>query len=147
MPCGDKTYSGVLGTNYLNKNLKSILEICEENNYNTELIATSSNVHATPASFYTNVSSLKKYEDISMQLNTIKVDYFIGGGKKHFNYRQDSRIFIKEMKSFDMVKNLKGFQKSEADKIDLFTYVRAPMLKQRKRSPTARVSHSHFRKI
>ena len=135
MACGDKTYNGVVGINYLNKNLKSILEICEENGYNTGLIATSSIVHATPASFYANVSSRKKYEDIAMQLSTSEVDYFIGGGKKHFNQREDGRNLIKEMKSFDMVKNLKGFQKSEADKIGLFTYKDEPPSLNQGRDP------------
>ena len=135
MACGDKTYNGVVGINYLNKNLKSILEICEENGYNTGLIATSSIVHATPASFYANVSSRKKYEDIAMQLSTSEVDYFIGGGKKHFNQREDGRNLIKEMKSIDIVKNLKGFQKSEADKIGLFTYKDEPPSLNQGRDP------------
>ena len=51
MACGEKTYNGVIGINQYNKELKSILEICEENGYKTGLIATSTIVHATPASF------------------------------------------------------------------------------------------------
>ena len=39
MACGEKTYNGVLGINSKNKKLQSILEICEENGYNTGLIA------------------------------------------------------------------------------------------------------------
>ena len=125
----------MIGISSRNQKLESVLEICEENGYNTGLIANSSIVHATPASFYANVSSRKKYEDIAMQLSTSEVDYFIGGGKKHFNQREDGRNLIKEMKSFDMVKNLKGFQKSEADKIGLFTYKDEPPSLNQGRDP------------
>ena len=57
MACGEKTYNGVIGISSRNQKLESVLEICEENGYNKGLIANSSIVHATPASFYANVDS------------------------------------------------------------------------------------------
>jgi alkaline phosphatase len=122
MACGEKTYNGVIGINQYNKELKSILEICEENGYNTGLIATSTIVHATPATFYANVVSRKKYEEIALQMSMSEVDYFIGGGKNYFINRTDNRNLIKEMETVDVVKNLRAFKKSSADKIGLFTY-------------------------
>jgi len=59
MATGVKTYNGVLGIDPKNIQYKSILEICHELGYATGLLATSSIVHATPASFYAKV--LKGY--------------------------------------------------------------------------------------
>tara|TARA_B100000579_G_scaffold416284_1_gene411684 strand:+ start:4390 stop:5445 length:1056 start_codon:yes stop_codon:yes gene_type:complete len=126
MACGEKTYNGVLGINSKNEKLESVLEICEENGYNTALIVNSSIVHATPASFYANVSSRKLYEEIAIQLSESDVDYFIGGGKKYFNQREDGRNLIEEMNSIDVVKNFNKFQKSDAGKIGFFTYDEEP---------------------
>lgn len=122
MACGEKTYNGAIGINPSNEELKSILKICEEKGYNTGLIATSSIVHATPASFYANVISRRKYEEIAFQMSESEVDYFIGGGKNYFNKRIDNRNLIKEMVGVDVVKNLRSFRKSKADRIGLFTY-------------------------
>tara|TARA_B100001175_G_scaffold309560_1_gene311428 strand:- start:1495 stop:2550 length:1056 start_codon:yes stop_codon:yes gene_type:complete len=126
MACGEKTYNGVLGINSKNEKLQSVLEICEDNGYNSGLIVNSSIVHATPASFYANVSSRKLYEEIAIQLSESDVDYFIGGGKKYFNQREDGRNLIEEMNSIDVVKNFKKFQKSDAGKIGFFTYDEEP---------------------
>ena len=68
MACGEKTYNGVLGINSKNKKLQSVLEICEDHGYNTGLIATSSIVHATPASFYANVDSRKSLKKLPFSL-------------------------------------------------------------------------------
>ncbi len=122
MACGEKIYNYVLGINSKNEKLESVLEICEDNGYNTGLIANSSIVHATPASFYANVDSRKKYEEIAVQLSESDVDYFIGGGKKHFNERKDSRDLIKEMNTVDVVKSFRAYKKSDAKRIGLFTY-------------------------
>ena len=121
MACGEKTYNGVLGISSRNKKLESVLEICEDNGYNTGLIANSSIVHATPASFYANIDSRKKYEEIALQLSESNVNYFIGGGKKYFNKREDNRNLIKEMDKVDVVKNFNAYKKSDVDRIG-FTY-------------------------
>ena len=126
MACGEKTYNGVLGINSKNEKLESVLEICEDNGYNSGLIVNSSIVHATPASFYANVSSRKLYEEIAIQLSESDVDYFIGGGKKYFNQREDGRNLIEEMNNMDVVKSFKKFKRSDAGKIGLFTYDEEP---------------------
>ena len=96
MACGEKTYNGVLGINSKNKKLQSILEICEENGYNTGLIANSSIVHATPASFYANIDSRRKYEEIALQLSESNVDYFIGGGKNILTKERITETLLKK---------------------------------------------------
>ena len=54
-------------------------------------------------------------------MSTSVVDYFIGGGKKHFNDREDNRNLIKEMSTYDIVSSLSRFDKSTASKIGHFT--------------------------
>jgi len=113
MACGIKTLNGVIGIGTKNEYTKSILEISKEKGYQTGLISTSSIVHATPASFYANVVSRKEYEEIAFQLSTSVVDYFIGGGKKHFTQRKDSRNLIKEMVDYDIVSSISKFDSSD----------------------------------
>tara|TARA_B110000261_G_C13080055_1_gene355594 strand:+ start:76 stop:1125 length:1050 start_codon:yes stop_codon:yes gene_type:complete len=121
MACGIKTLNGVIGIGTKNEYTKSILEISKEKGYQTGLISTSSIVHATPASFYANVISRREYEKIAFQLSTSVVDYFIGGGKKHFTQRKDSRNLIKEMVDYDIVSSVSKFDSSDSKKIGHFT--------------------------
>ncbi|MGC6478913.1 MAG: alkaline phosphatase [Flavobacteriaceae bacterium] len=135
MACGVKTLNGAVGISPRNEKLKSILEHCQEANYSTALLATSSIVHATPASFYANVISRKRYQDIALQLSEHDIDIFIGGGKKHFDSRDDRRNLIKEMERYTFVNSLKKFQESTAAKIGYFTYPDEPPMKMRGRKP------------
>ena len=124
MACGKKTYNGAVGVSMARQPLKSILDICESKNYITGLISTSSIVHATPASFYAKVVSRKEYQEIALQLSEHEVDYFIGGGEKHFNKREDKRDLITEMedKNYEIVSTFSRFKKSESNKLGYFTY-------------------------
>ena len=130
MACGEKTFNGVIGINSKNKKLKSILEYCITKEYNTALVATSSIVHATPASFYANVISRRQYEDIALQLRFHNVNYFIGGGQKYFNRREDKRNLLKEMEveGYTIVNNINNFKNSSSDKLGFFTYTDEPPL-------------------
>lgn len=127
MACGVKTFNGVIGINLKNQNAPSILEIASEKGYVSGLIATSSIVHATPASFYAKVTSRKKYEEIARQLSESEVDFFIGGGKKHFVKREDKRNILDEMDSFEFVSRLSEFEKSTSNKLGLFTNMDEPL--------------------
>ena len=121
MACGVKTLNGVIGIGADNKNKVSILTLSKKKGYKTGLIATSSIVHATPASFYANVISRKQYEDIAFQMSVSEVDFFIGGGKKHFNRRKDGRNLLKEMKEWQFTSSLKAFDESTKSKVGYFT--------------------------
>ena len=126
MATGVKTLNGMLGISSKNVKQKSILEICQEFNYKTALIATSSIVHATPASFYAKEDYRYNYENIALQLSKHKVDIFVGGGSKHFMSRKDKRNLVKEMSDYDFVKSITEFEKSKASKIGYFTYFDEP---------------------
>ncbi len=121
MACGVKTINGVVGIGMDNAHKESILAWSKKKGYSTGLIATSSIVHATPASFYANVISRKQYEDIAFQMSVSDVDFFIGGGKKHFNRRKDNRNLLNEMKDWEFTSSLKAFDESTKAHVGYFT--------------------------
>ena len=121
MACGVKTMNGVVGIGMDNAHKESILAWSKKKGYSTGLIATSSIVHATPASFYANVISRKQYEDIAFQMSVSDVDFFIGGGKKHFNRRKDNRNLLNEMKDWQFTSSLKAFDESTKAHVGYFT--------------------------
>ena len=127
MACGVKTYNGTIGVDGKSKSHPSILEISAKKNYTTGLITTSSIVHATPASFYAKVPSRSQYQDIALQLKESDLDYFIGGGKKHFIQRKDKRNLVEEMTDWTIVNRLKNFDNATTDKIGFFTNYDEPL--------------------
>ena len=131
MACGTKTTNGTIGIDTKNNYYESILKICEKKGYNSGMIVTSSVVHATPASFYANVISRAKYQEIAYQLSKSEVDFFIGGGERHFIKRNDKKNLINEMKEWEFVKSLDQFDSSTSKKVGYFTsYEEPPTLKE-----------------
>ena len=126
MATGIKTNNKVLGISPDNIHQKSILEICKEKGYKTALIATSSIVHATPASFYAKENSRYNYENIALQLRNHNIDIFIGGGSKYFTTRKDERNLINEMSEYEFIKSLDELEKSISTKVVYFTYFDEP---------------------
>jgi len=136
MACGEKTQNGFVGMNAKKKSITSILDYCSDLGFRTALLATSSIVHATPASFYAHVNSRKKYETIASQLMQSKVDLFIGGGEKYFNQREDGQnLLTTQDNPFEMVSSLESFSSSNAQKVGYLTYADEPPKKSMDRTP------------
>jgi len=96
--CGEKTYNGAIGVDRDSMPLKTILEEAEEKGYKTGLVATSTIVHATPASFIAHNKSRRNYEEIAEDFLKTDIDFFAGGGKKFFDRREkDDRDLISEL--------------------------------------------------
>jgi len=96
--CGVKTYNGAIGVDKDTMAVQSILEMAEAKNLNTGLVATSTIVHATPASFYSHNEYRKNYDEIASDIVGSGVDFFVGGGKKYFTNREDDRDLYVELK-------------------------------------------------
>lgn len=93
--CGVKTYNGAIGVDPNKKAVASILEEAEKNDLPTGLIATSTIVHATPASFIAHQPLRKMYDEIATDFLKTDIDLFIGGGKKFFDeQRADGNSLI-----------------------------------------------------
>ncbi len=97
--CGVKTYNGAIGVNPDTVAVKTILEEAEQKGLATGLIATSTIVHATPASFIAHVKQRKMYEDIAADFLKTDIELFIGGGKKYFDRRKDGKNLYKALQS------------------------------------------------
>ncbi len=95
---GVKTYNGAIAVNPDTQAVYTLLEEAEAKNMPTGLVATSTIVHATPASFIAHNKSRRNYEEIALDFLDTEVDYFVGGGKKFFDRREDERNLIEELK-------------------------------------------------
>ncbi len=96
---GVKTYNGAIGVDMDTVAVETVLEKAEKKGLATGLIATSTIVHATPASFISHNKYRKNYEEIALDFMDTEIDFFAGGGKKFFDRREDERDLLKEMES------------------------------------------------
>ena len=95
---GKKTFNGAIGLDKDSVAHQTVLERCDEMGMATGMVATSTIVHATPASFISHRPSRKQYEDIAEDFMATEIDYFVGGGKRYFDRRsKDDRNLIEEM--------------------------------------------------
>lgn len=98
LACGEKTKNGMIGVNSDGVPMSSVLDVLADNGKKTGIVVTCYATHATPATFYAKVPDRKQYEDIAVQMmNCDKLNVMIGGGRKHFNQREDGRNLLKEM--------------------------------------------------
>jgi len=110
--CGQKTYNGAIAVDVNKNSIPTILEEAEKNGLATGLVASSSIVHATPACFIAHNEYRKNYEEIATDFLRTEVDYFVGGGLKYFNRRDDDdRNLVKELEA-------KGYMVSDYFKSD-----------------------------
>jgi len=94
---GIKTYNGAIGVNNDTLAVETIVEQVSRKGLSTGLIATSSIVHATPASFYAHTKSRSLYEEIASFLPISEIDFFAGGGIKYFNNRTDNQDLLLQL--------------------------------------------------
>lgn len=94
---GIKTYNGAIGVNSDSIAVPTIVELVQDKNIKTGVVATSSITHATPASFYAHQVSRRFYEAIAHDLYDSDIDFFAGGGLKFFTKREDSIDLMKKM--------------------------------------------------
>ena len=96
--CGVKTYNGAIGVNADTIPVQTILEEVANKGMKTGLVASSSIVHATPASFAAHNRLRSNYEEIAADMSDSKVDLMIGGGKSYFDRRtMDERNLYQEL--------------------------------------------------
>lgn len=124
---GKKTYNGAIGVDPDTNSLVTILEEAEARGMATGMVATSTIVHATPASFISHAKSRQMYEEIAAQFLDTEIDYFVGGGKKYFDQREkDDRNILKELEDKGYVVSHfaeKDFSKTVIDPRKNFAYL------------------------
>ncbi len=98
--CGEKTYNGAIGLNADTIPCLSIMEEAMVRGMATGIVATSTIVHATPASFLAHQKMRIFYEQIAEDICQSGVDIMIGGGKRYFDRRKmDDRDLLAELQS------------------------------------------------
>lgn len=115
--CGVKTYNGAIGVDADTVAVESILEIAESKGLSTGLVASSTIVHATPASFFAHDEYRKNYDAIAADIVDSGVDFFVGGGKNFFTNREDERNLYTELESRDYV--ISDFIKNDFDQVQI----------------------------
>ncbi len=97
--CGVKSCNHCVGIDADSVACKTILEEANDRGLATGLVVTSSIVHATPAVFYAHQPLRYLYERIAADLVEEEVDFFVGGGQKHFVDRErDDRDLLQELR-------------------------------------------------
>ena len=95
---GVKTYNGAVGVNAQKQSVPTLLEMAEQKQMATGMVASSSITHATPAAFIAHVNSREEKEGIALGFLNTPIDIFIGGGMDHFNRRTtDERNLVDEL--------------------------------------------------
>ncbi len=97
--CGEKTNNGVLGQRPDGSRLKSMLEYAAENELSTGVVVTCELTHATPAAFVAHVNGRNENENIAVEYTQSKINVCIGGGRKYFENRTDSKNLTEIMKA------------------------------------------------
>lgn len=124
--CGLKTYNSAIGVNPEKVPCNTLTELAAAKGMSTGLVATSTIVHATPASFAAHVEKRSLYNDIAEDFSRSQVDVFLGGGRKFFlpnteegSARTDDAnlIGLFKQKGYDYVENADELGKSTGDKI------------------------------
>ena len=94
---GKKANNGNVGVDANEDPHETIMETAIKKGLTTGLVATSTIVHATPASFAAHWPKRRDYEIIAEQMSRSGVDLMVGGGLKFFNRREDEVDLIKGM--------------------------------------------------
>lgn len=120
---GAKTKNKYIGVDTLGNPLKSILVYAEENQLVTGLVSTSAITHATPASFIACDTSRYNYENIAKDFLDVDIDIFIGGGKNHFNKREDQLNLIDSLKknNYQIIDGVNNLDEKVEGKFAVFT--------------------------
>ena len=104
---GYKTNNGIISELPDGRVVKSLMEVAEEQGWATGIVTTTRLTHATPAVFASHNISRDAENEIAADMADSGVDYFAGGGFRHFvkqgsafkSKRKDSRDLVKEMSS------------------------------------------------
>lgn len=100
---GNKTNNKMIAMNPQGKSVKTVIEEARDRGMATGLISTARLTHATPAAFASHVEHRSEENEIANQYVDSNVDFFAGGGYRHFiskamsgSKREDNRDLTKE---------------------------------------------------
>ena len=120
---GKKTRNGAIAVDTSGQRLKTILEMAEDAGQSTGLVATSTITHATPASFVAHNPDRGEYEEIAMDFVGAGLEVIIGGGRNHFNRREDNQDLIESLRQdgYQVTERIEQVDAQHAGPIAVFT--------------------------
>jgi alkaline phosphatase len=123
LSAGVKTYNGAIGVNTDSVAIPNIREKAEKKGLATGVVSTSTITHATPASFVAHEKDRNMYEEIAADFLKTNIDVFIGGGKKHFTQRKDSKDLTIDLKNkgYKVLSDINEISKVTEGKLAGFT--------------------------
>ncbi len=116
MSSGKKTYNGAIGVTKDTVDVENAVELLSTRGYNTGIIATSTLTHATPASFFAHAKARSMEDYMAAQLHTTEVDFFAGGGLKHFNKRGDGLNYLDSLANRGFIVDTSALNSDFAEK-------------------------------
>jgi len=81
---GNKTNNGMISQSPAGENYKTLIEVAEEKGLSTGIVTTTRITHATPAVFASHNPDRDDENGIAVDYLDSGVDYFAGGGLRHF---------------------------------------------------------------
>ncbi len=87
---GHKTNNGVIAQLPDGTNVKTLVELAEEKGMATGIISTTRLTHATPAAFASHNPDRNAENEIALDFTDSGVDFFAGGGYRHFLPQENS---------------------------------------------------------
>lgn len=97
LACGVKTDNGVIGKNASLQDVPTLVELAEAKGMATGIISTTRLTHATPASFASHNVNRDNENEIAYDFLDSGVDFFAGGGLRHFipqNHPKDAKDYM-----------------------------------------------------
>lgn len=128
---GHKTINGYVGVDHNSKPLKTVLEAAIEKGMLTATVTSTSNQHATPASFLVHHNNRQDYELLAALQTYTNVSLMFGGGSRFClppnlgGVRRDGRNLMIEAqrRGITVIQNSEEFMRSTNIKIPTFAYL------------------------
>ncbi len=124
LACGVKTRNHMIGMGPDSVAVQSILEEASKNKMATGIVVACALTHATPASYIAHQINREMNEEIATDFLKTPIDVFIGGGRKYFEERTDTRNLTAELKSknYKIAYNLNEVKATTRGKLAGFLY-------------------------
>ena len=119
---GKKTNNGMVGMTPDSIAIPSIMHLAKESGKSTGIVVTVPITHATPAAFFGHNVSRKNQEALARDFLYSEIDFFVGGGKKFFEMRNDSCNLSDSLrlKGYDVLYTLEELKHAKAAKRGAF---------------------------
>ncbi len=116
---GQKTNNGHISISPLGDTLITLAELAKFNSLGAGLVTTCAITHATPAAFYAHQFSRNSYEAIASDFIKSEIDVIIGGGRAHFETREDGLNLIDQLraKNYQVVYDIQGMNEVNPGKL------------------------------